>query len=114
MFKRGDKEFDLEVWFVCQNILNYTKGMIFDDFVEDKKIFDVIVRNIKIFGEVVKNVLKEFQEKYSEVEWSIVVRIWDKLIHFYFDIEVEVVRKITKENLSDLEQKLKEIIKQEG
>ena len=91
MYKRGNKEFILDMFLACQRILEYTKDMSSEEFVKDNKTLDAVVRNVEILGEAVKNISKEFMEKYPEIEWSKIARTRDKFIHFYFRIDKEVV-----------------------
>ena len=41
MFKRGNKEFVLDMLLACENILKYTKGMRFEEFEKDGKTKDL-------------------------------------------------------------------------
>ena len=91
MYKRGNKEFVLDMFLSCQNVLEYTKGMSFEDFKKDSKTVDAVVRNIEILGEAVKNITSSFREKYPEVEWSEIAKTRDKFIHFYFGLDIEVI-----------------------
>jgi len=54
MYKRGDKEFVLDMFLSCQKILQYTEGLSFEDFKGDSETIDAVVRNIEILGEAVK------------------------------------------------------------
>ncbi len=114
MYKRGDKEFVLDMFLACHKILKYTKGLSFEDFKKDDKTVDAVIRNIEILGEAVKNISKDFRKKYMDVEWSKIARTRDKFIHFYFGIDREVVWDIVNEDIPPLFEKLKNIIENEG
>ncbi len=114
MYDRGDKEFVIDMFLACKKILKYTEGMSFGDFVNDEKTFDAVVRNFEILGEAVKNISNEFKEKYPEIEWKKVAGTRDKLIHFYFGIDKEIVWDTIKENLPELLKKIKTVIQAEG
>jgi len=114
MYNRGDKEFVIDMFLSCQKILKYTEGMVFEEFENDSRTIDAVVRNIEILGEAVKNISRQFKEKYPEVDWSIIARTRDKLIHFYFGIDIVILWKIVKFNIPVLFKKLENIIKNEG
>jgi len=114
MYKRTDKEFILDMYEACRRIREYTKNTDFNKFSASEVIQDAVIRNIEILGEAVKNVSHKLQEKYPEVEWRIIARTRDKLIHFYFGIDIETVWKIITFDIPVLEEKLKNIIKKEG
>jgi len=114
MFSRGDKEFVIDMFLSCQKILEYTKGMNFKEFEKDQKTIDAVVRNIEILGEAVKNISQGFREKYINVEWSEIARTRDKLIHFYFGIDKEVIWDIVNVDIPKLFEKLRQILKEEN
>jgi len=114
MYKRTDKEFLLDMFFACEKIIKYTKHLDFEHFSEDEKTIDAVVRNIEILGEAVKNISADLKEKYPEVEWSMIARTRDKLIHSYFGLDIDILWKITQKNIPDLKDKIERIIKLEG
>lgn len=114
MYKRGDKEFVIDMLISCQNIMEYTEGMDFSKFREDKKTKDAVIRNIEILGEAVKRLSTQIKEKYPEVEWNEIARTRDKIVHFYFGIDEEIIWDIINKDIPVLKQKLEKIIEQEG
>ena len=111
--KRSDKEFIVDMYLACQKILDYTKGMAFDDFTKDDKTIDAVIRNLEILGEAVKNTTQYIREKYPDIEWSKLARMRDKLIHFYFGVNYSIVWKIITMDIPVLFEKLRHIIEQE-
>jgi len=94
--------------------MEYTEGMDFSKFREDKKTKDAVIRNIEILGEAVKRLSKQIKEKYPEVEWNEIARTRDKIIHFYFGIDEEIIWDIINKDIPVLKQKFEKIIEQEG
>ncbi len=80
----------------------------------DYKTQDAIIRNIEILGEASKKVSKSYKEKYLNIEWSIIAKTRDKLIHDYFGIDLDVIWDIAKKDIPELKIKLHTIIKNEG
>jgi len=80
MYKRGDKEFVLDMFIAVCNILEYTEAMNFDAFSKDRKTADAVLRNIEILGEAAKKVSMNFRKKYPEIEW---VRLQKRGIRLY-------------------------------
>ena len=115
MFKeRGDKEFVLDMFLACQKILEYTQGLSLKDLEKDSKTIDAVVRNIEILGEAVKNISDEFKNRYTDVEWRIIAKTRDKMIHFYFGINTLVLWRIIETDIPELLKKLQNIIEKEG
>ncbi len=114
MFERGDKEFVIDMFLSCEKILKYTEGMNFGDFEKDEKTIDAVIRNFEILGEAVKNISENFRGKYSDLNWSFIARMRDKLIHFYFGVDLTTIWKTIKKDIPPLFERLFDIIKQEG
>ena len=94
--------------------MKYTKGITYEEFINDDKTMDAVIRNVEILGEAVKNITKDFTEKYPQVEWSEIARTRDKFIHFYFGLDRDVLWKIVTSDVPSLVEKLKDIITAEG
>ena len=114
MYKRTDREFILDMYIACERILNYTKGMKLEDFVNDQKTIDAVVRNVEILGEAVKNLSAGFKTQFCEIEWNLIAKTRDKLINHYFGLDVEVLWQIVKKDIPALKESLKEIIRKKG
>ncbi len=78
----------------CTNILDYTKGMTFDGFIDDKKTKDAVVRNFEIIGEASRLLTEEFKSDNPQVEWRRLTDFRNRLIHEYFGTDYDTVWKI--------------------
>ena len=52
----------------------------------------------------------DIKEKYSHVPWKDIIGIRNRLIHGYFDIDVEIIKQTLDDDLPILLNKLREII----
>ena len=91
-----------------QNIEDFSKGITFGCFCEDKLRQNAIIRCLEIIGEAAKNVPQSFREKYPKISWSDIGKFRDKLSHSYFGITLKRIWDIAKKDLPILK---KEIIK---
>ncbi|MDP3150230.1 MAG: DUF86 domain-containing protein [Ignavibacteria bacterium] len=83
----------------------------------DKKIFSQsrililsVIKDIEIIGEAASKISEETKLKYSEIPWKDIVGMRNRLIHGYFDVNINLVWNTTKNNLPPLIKFLKEII----
>ena len=47
MSKRRDREYLNDILIACENIIEYSRGYDFDDFMMDRKTQDAVLRNNK-------------------------------------------------------------------
>ena len=90
MSNRSDREFLIDMLEACNRIIEFIGEMSYDEFVQDVKTQDAVLRNIEILGEAVKNISDELKTKCHEIEWKKIARMRDKLIHFYFGVNLDI------------------------
>ena len=114
MSKRGDREFLIDMLIACEKIIKYTKDLSYKDFRRNDIVIDAVVRNIEILGEASKRISEGLKKKYPEVGWREISRTRDKIIHFYFGVDLSIVWDIITVDIPALKEKLKGIIEKEG
>ncbi len=112
MSKRGDTEFLSDISEAIRRIGIYTKGIDYENFLEDIKTQDSVIRNLEIIGEAVKNISDDFKDKHPKILWKDWAGVRDKLIHHYFGINLEVVWYIIKEDLPSLKEESQRVLEQ--
>ncbi len=83
----------------------------YDEFLKDKKTQKAVVWQIHVIGEATKNIPNSIREKYREVPWKYMARIRDKIAHFYFGIDYEIVWNVMKEKLPEIKPVIEKILK---
>ena len=111
MPKRGNKEFLLAIIEAIKRIELYTKELSYQDFLQKMETQDAVVRNFEIIGEAVKNVSKTLKEKYKDIQWKEIAGMRDKVIHFYFGVNWDIVWRAAKDSLPPFKEKIERIVK---
>ncbi len=91
-------------------ILRFTKNMTFEEFLADERTFDAVARNLQIIGEAIKSIPLEVRSQYPEIEWRKITGLRDILAHAYFSIDEEVIWDIIQNKISDLLEKIQDIL----
>jgi uncharacterized protein with HEPN domain len=80
-------------------------------FKNDKLIQSAVIRQIEIIGEAVKNLPREFILKHPSVAWSEIAGTRDKMIHYYFGVDLDLVwDDILKKEIPYLKTQIEEIL----
>jgi len=108
---RDYKLFIKDIVEAIRDIEDFIGEMDYEEFLKDKKTQKAVVWQIHIVGEATKNLPEFIREKYKEVPWKYMARIRDKIAHFYFGIDYEIVWKVIKEKLPGIKSEIENIPK---
>jgi len=92
-------------------LLRETKGLTFDDFISNELLKRSCTRSIEIIGEATKNLSPEIKEKYKDIDWKRMAGMRDKIIHYYFGVNWDIVWSVIQDNVPKLKGKIEKIIK---
>ena len=93
-----------------ERVEEFVGDMNFDEFLADDKTSSAVVRKLEIIGEATKNIPKSITQKYDEVPWKEMARMRDKIIHFYFGVDYEIVWNVIKERLPEIKPTILQIL----
>lgn len=69
-----------------------------------------LVKSIEIIGEAAANVTKECQYKLPQIPWQNIIGMRNRLIHAYFDIDLDILWKTVTEDLPPLIAELEKVL----
>jgi uncharacterized protein with HEPN domain len=76
----------------------------------DRKLSLALVRLIEIVGEAAAYVSKDKQSQLLEIPWKNVIGMRNRMIHAYFDVDLDVVWQTINEDLPTLIDALERIL----
>ncbi len=74
-----------------QRALDYVDSVSYEEFIADEEKQDAVIRKIEVAGEARKKISQNLRDKYNQITWRAIAGMRDKLIHDYFDVDLEVV-----------------------
>lgn len=95
-----------------QKVQRYLDDVSYADFLKDEEKQDAVIRKIEILGEATKKISKALREKYAYLPWRAMAGMRDKLIHDYFDVDLETVWETATADIPSLENHILKIIQE--
>ena len=74
------------------------------------KLYDRPGLPVEIIGETATKITKECQKDLSQIPWPNIIGMRNRLIHAYFDINLEILWKTVTEDLPGLIDELEKIL----
>ena len=93
-------------------LLEKAKGLKFENFMGDPILTRAAARSLEIIGEAVKNISTDVKKKYKEVDWRKIAGMRDKIIHYYFGVNWNILWDVIQNKLPDLKPKFESILKE--
>ncbi|MBI4726770.1 DUF86 domain-containing protein [candidate division TA06 bacterium] len=90
----------------------FIAGLSEEGFAKDEKTQYAVLRCIEVIGEAAKHVPAGIRKKYPKVPWRDMAGMRDKVIHFYFDVNVKRVWLALMEDIPAIQPILQMILKE--
>jgi len=101
--KRQVEDYLQDILDAVAAIEQFTTGIEFEAFAQNLEKVFAISRAIEIIGEAVKRIPDSVRSQYSDIPWRDVAGMRDKLIHDYFNTDIEIIWKAVQEDIPLLE-----------
>ena len=99
---REESEFLLDMVLAARKALSFTEGMSFADFERDEKTVFSATKAVEIVGEAAAQVSKDTRRAHPDIPWRDIIAMRNRLVHAYFEINLELVWNTVRGDLPDL------------
>ena len=100
-----------------QNMLDYSReaveiamGKSRRDLASDRILELALVRLVEVIGEAVSKISMQCQKRYTDIPWTEIIGMRNRLIHGYDSVDLDVLWDTIEIDLPPLIEQLKEII----
>ena len=94
----------------ARKVSNVIAGRSRSDLEADDLLALALTKLVEIIGEAAKNVSAARRERYPQVPWKQMAATRDRLIHGYFDVDLDVLWEIVSGDLPSVVPELEEIL----
>jgi len=94
----------------AREAIAFTKDHGRADLDTDRKLNLSLVRLLEIIGEAARGISQEFRDSHPALPWKTMIGMRDRLIHAYFDVNLDVVWQTVTEDLPPLIAQLEKIV----
>jgi uncharacterized protein with HEPN domain len=88
---------------MLERIAGYSRGLAREAFVRDDKTIDAVVRSLEAIGEAARRLPAEFKAGHGEIPWHQITGLRNRIVHAYFDVDLDSVWAIVRNELPGLE-----------
>ena len=88
----------------------FVEGMSYEEFAEDEMANFAVMRCIEIMGEAAKHVPDSVRDKYPGIPWRDIAGMRDKVIHFYFGVNLERVWLVVEEDIPQIKPHITKVL----
>lgn len=96
----------------ANKILEYTKGLSYEDFYNDNKSVDAVCRNFEIIGEAANLLPDEVRDNYDKIDWYRIRGFRNRIIHEYFGVDIQILWRIKEKQIPELIREISKILDQ--
>lgn len=94
--------------------LEFSEGKSREDFEHDRQLIRALTTTISTVGEAASRISREFQLAHPDIPWPHIISMRNRLIHVYFDVNLDVMWETVTVSLPRLIVELEKLIPPEN
>ncbi len=98
----------------AQEAIRFVEGQSRAELDDNMMLSFALVRAIEIIGEAAARVSKDGKSMCPELPWESIVAMRNRIIHAYFDIDLDMVWETVRTDLPELINKVRDALRQHG
>ena len=111
---REESEYLLDMVLAARKAVSFTEGMSFADFERDERTVFSATKAVEIVGEAAAQVSRDVRQAHPDIPWRDIIAMRNRLVHAYFEINLEVVWQTVRHDLPELIAQLEPLVPPEA
>ncbi|MCC7141844.1 MAG: DUF86 domain-containing protein [Candidatus Eisenbacteria bacterium] len=84
-------------------------GLDHEAFIRSDTVVDAVIRNLTVIGEAANRLPQDFKASHLTVPWHRIIGMRNRIVHDYFDVDLELVWTIVNAELPEFASQLSRI-----
>ena len=93
-----------------KEVLTFAQGKGREDLDMDRKLALALIKSIEIVGEAASRISQGCREEIAIIPWASIITMRNRLIHAYFEVDLDVLWKTVTEDIPPLVTQLEIIV----
>lgn len=91
-------------------IEHYMDNVSHEEFLRNRLLQDGVIRQLEVMGEAARNISEDLRIEHPQIPWRQMIGLRNRMIHAYFNIDLQIIWEIVKGDIPDLKQKMKQLL----
>jgi len=92
-----------------RRIESYTENIFLEEFEQSELIQDAVFKNLEIIGEAAYKLKNSYKLENSKIEWKKIEGLRHRLVHDYYEIDIEIIWNTIQKRIPELKSQIEEI-----
>ena len=108
--KKDDSVYLHHIMDALVQIEHYMDNVSHEEFFSSRLLQDGVIRQLEVMGEAARNLSEDLRNEHPEIPWRQMVGLRNRMIHAYFNVDLQIIWEIVQGDIPDLLQKMKQIL----
>ncbi len=91
-------------------IEHYMDNVSHEDFLRNRLLQDGVIRQLEVMGEAARNLSEDLRNEHPQIPWRQMIGLRNRMIHAYFNVDLQIIWEIVQGDIPVLLQKMKQIL----
>ena len=105
-----DGAYLLDMLLAARDAVDFAGRITYSQFQDSRLHQNAILKAVEIVGEAASHVSSGMRESHPDIPWREIVGMRNRLVHVYFDVDIDIVWRTVKEDLPVLIAQLERIV----
>jgi uncharacterized protein with HEPN domain len=105
-----DNAYLLDMLIAARKAIVFTEGCTAESFGRNELVQNAVVRVLQVLGEAARRLSPSFKLEHSEIPWTEIAGLRNRLVHDYMNVDLEVVWGVVQNDLARLVQQLESLV----